>query len=65
MSPFAGVVVGRNEDGKMDEAEGMKEEIRFGNGLRVLTGTERGSLIVGKVVSPAMEGVLYSWVSEK
>jgi hypothetical protein len=52
-----GVVVGRRE-GSMDEAVEMAE-MRFGNARRFGTeGRAACSVMVGKVVSPATEGVL-------
>jgi hypothetical protein len=57
-SAFAGVVVERKDTGSMDDAEGMKAEIRFGRGRRVGAGTEGCPISAGKVVSPTTEGVL-------
>ena len=59
-SPFDGVEVIRNEAGSMDEAAGMKAEMIFGRGRRVGAGTDECSLMLmmGKVLSPGMAGVL-------
>ena len=62
--PFAGVVVVERKDAdNMADAEGMKAEIRLGRGRRGGAGTALCSVIVGKVVSPAAEGVLSEGMS--
>ncbi len=44
----------RNEE----DRDGMKAEIMLGRGRRVCAGSEGCSLIVGKVVSPYVDGLL-------
>jgi hypothetical protein len=54
-----GVVAGRRE-GSMDDADD-RADMRLGKGLRFAAGKEGSSLcseMIGKVVSPATDGVL-------